>query len=268
MRRSFAGVLLALGVLALGVAISGWFLQRSTLDPPRAGENASAIVADPQIRHEISSRVATVTAKVMKVDTMTVEAIVSSVADHPRSGPLFAKLVTDAQAHLIGVRERPVVLTNDQLAGIVRTQVVGTLPQTIVPVPYSSTLDLARQIVRWAVPGAALVGLILVLLALSTRPDRSTVARGLGVGLVGVGALTGIFGYLVPRFLVAFVSDSVWARIPARLADADRAKVIAIVGVSFAVSVALLASAGMLRRERRWSAPVNMGRYSEQRGWR
>ncbi|MEI2706743.1 MAG: hypothetical protein V9E89_16185 [Ilumatobacteraceae bacterium] len=91
--------------------------------------------------------------------------------------------------------------------------------------------------------------------------------RSLGFGLMALGAAVTVMGYILPRFVVPAVSSSVWAKVPPILADEERWLVIGATVVLVAAGGALIVSAGMINRQRRWSTPINTYRYSEERRW-
>jgi len=76
-----------------------------------------------------------------------------------------------------------------------------------------------------------------------------------------------VLGYLIPRFALPALSDSFWADVPARLANDSLPLLIAMVGILGTVGFMLLVGTGLLRRRRRWNAPVSTYRYREERRW-
>ena len=91
--------------------------------------------------------------------------------------------------------------------------------------------------------------------------------RSLALGLLLLALLALILGYLVPKFLVPALNDSVWAHMPARLADDSLPLLIGLELMLIGSALALLAGTGMMQRRRRWSTPVSTYRYSEERSW-
>ena len=128
-------------------------------------------------------------------------------------------------------------------------------------------MEVANEVLGWLVPVAAIATVIFVLFGVTAHPDRSSLIRSLGVGLLLLALLTALFGYVVPKFAVPALSDSVWARIPAALADDTMPLLVGMELVLVGAAVALLAGTGVLTRRRSWSAPVKVQRYSEDRHW-
>jgi hypothetical protein len=79
--------------------------------------------------------------------------------------------------------------------------------------------------------------------------------------------LIAVLGSNVPRFGLPAFSDSIWADVPARLAN-DSLPL--LVGLAILLGVGgfmLLVGTGLLKRRRRWNAPVSTYRYREERPW-
>ena len=77
--------------------------------------------------------------------------------------------------------------------------------------------------------------------------------------------IVAIIGYLVPRFVIGLASDTVWANIPARMADAALPLLIGLELLLLGGALGIFAGSGMVRRRRRWNAPINTYRYTQDR---
>ena len=267
MRRTLAGFLFTLSFISLCVAAGGWLLQRTVFDPDQTAEAAPQVLSDTDIRQTLATKIAEAAAPALGRSTIEVEALVNSVMDNPQGAAVVAAVLHDAHARMIGELDAPVFITPKQLVQIVRHEAVGELPPIVVKVPQIAVLDVVRVVLRWAVPLAAIAALVLFALGLTAHPDRAVLLRSMGVGLIALGVCVVALGYVVPKFVVPLLTDSVWAGVPPVLADHNRVLVFGLALVLVAGGVALIASAGMMRQQRRWSTPVNTYRYTEERRW-
>ena len=89
----------------------------------------------------------------------------------------------------------------------------------------------------------------------------------LGLGLLVMAALVLLFAYVIPKLVPTLLTDSVYARIPQRLADQALPWTIASVLVLTGGGLALFAASSRMGRGRRWSTPVSTYRYREERNW-
>lgn len=266
-RRTLAGLLFALSYAALCVAAGGWLLQRTAFDPATTKSAAHEILKDSAIKNEVTKLVAEATASTLGQDPIAVEALVTTVANHPDGARFMEGFIGQAHAKLIGARDEPVTITPEEMVQIVRNQAVAGLPAVEVPVPRVGALNITRQILDWAVPLTAIAFVIFFLLGMTTHPDRSALVRSLGFGLLILAVVVIMLGYVVPRYAIPALTDSPWGRVPAVLADQWRLLVIGAVIALAAAGCLLLISAELIRRRRRWSTPINTYRYSEQRHW-
>lgn len=267
MRRTLAGFLFALSYAALCLAAGGWLLQRTVLDPEQTADAADEILADKDIRQTLTTLISEATASSLGRSEIEVEALVNSVLDNPQGATIISSVLQDAHARMIGELRAPVFITAKELVQIVRHEAVGELDPIVVKVPEIAILGVARVVLRWAVPLAAIAAIVLFGLGLTAHPDRPVLLRSMGIGLIVLGLCVGIVGYLVPKFLVPLLTDSVWAGVPPVLADHNRILVFGLSVLLIAGGAALIASAGMMRQQRRWSTPINTYRYTEERRW-
>lgn len=268
MRRTLAGLLFGFAYLCAAIAVSGYLLQRTAFDPDRTADLADVVLEDPAITATLSNVIADATADALGApDKQAVRNLVAQVAKTPGGAALFAEVLHDSHAHLIGEQKEPVQITAQQMVQIVRNEAVGNLPPVTLPVPKVTALDFLRRILALLVPIAAVAAIGLAIVGFSTHPERGVLFRSLGFGLILLAVLVTVLGYLIPRFAVPALDDSAWARVPARLADDSLPLIIAVDLLLVGAGLALLAGSGMLQRRRRWSSPVSTYRYSEERRW-
>jgi len=266
-RRTLAGLIFGLAFVCASLAISGWFLQRAAFDPGRTGDLASVVLKDSRVKAAISNDIADAVADQRGLDRTAVRQTVAAVADTPQGAALFAKVLHDAHARLIGQLKGPVRITGAQMVQLVRNQIVADMPSITLPVPHVTALDRIRTVLRWMVPFGALLAVGFFVIGFMLHPNRSALAHSLGYGMVLLALLITVLGYLVPRFSLPALSDSFWADVPAHLANDSLPLLTVMVVVLTAGGFVLLVGTGLLRRRRRWNAPVSTYRYREERTW-
>jgi uncharacterized metal-binding protein len=266
-RRTLAGLLFGLAYACASLTIAGFLLQRVALDPSNSASAAGVVLADSAVRTEVVHLIADNVASQLKLDQATTRITVAKVAANPAGQKLLSQVIHDAHAHLVGVQKAPVRITGAELVSIARTQAASTLPPLTLPVPRIAVLDVTRQILRWALPIAGLATLVLLGLGFAAHPEKGALFRSLALGLLFLALMVAVLGYLVPKFLVPALSDSVWARVPALLADDSLPMLAGVELVLLAGAMGLMVGTGIVRRQRRWSTPVSTYRYNEERRW-
>jgi hypothetical protein len=274
-RRTLAGLLFGLACLCASLTLAGFLLQRTAFDPDYSAAHADVVLADPEIRAHIIDVIATDLAQQATTlapgdPNLTPQALhdrVTLVAGTKPGADLLAEVVHDSHAKLIGAQTEPVMISTQQLVDATQNQAVGVAQPVSMDVPTLGVLNIVRTALRWLVPLAAIATLALIVMGLAARPERSTLFRSLGLGLLFLALMTIVLGYLVPKFLVPVLSDDPWANAPARLADDMLPVLIGLELLLVGGALALLAGTGMMRRRQRWSTPVSTYRYQEERRW-
>jgi hypothetical protein len=251
-------------------------LQRTAFDPERTADSAETVLGDSAIRRELVDLIADAAAPQMA--PLTAEQIkndpnvgLNTLLGDPATAGLMATemavVLHDAHARLIGARQEPVQITDQQMRNIVRNEAVIGQPAITLPVPEVGVLSVARQVLTWLVPASAIAAVVFGVIGLTAHPDRSALLRSLGFGMLLLAVLIALLGYVLPKFALPAMHESPWARIPARLADDALPLLIAVDVILLGGGAALLACSGILRRRRRWSTPVSTYRYNEERRW-
>jgi len=225
------------------------------------------VLQDEGIKKELVRIIADNVAGQLGRDPIETRSVVAGVAGTKQGAALMAGIIHDAHARLIGERQAPVQITSAQLVELMRTQAVGDLPTITLPVPKVTALDLARRALQWILPIAAIATLVFTALAFTAHPERSALFKSLALGLLLLGVLVALLGYVVPKFVVPALSDSVWANAPAQLVDDSVPLLIGLELLLVGGAAALFAGTGIVRRRRRWSAPVNTARYNDEQRW-
>ena len=257
----------ALAYACVSLAIAGFLLQRTAFDPNHSADAADVVLGDSKLRTELANLIADSVAANLGMNQADMRLRVQVIASTEPGAKLMSEIIHDAHAHLIGEQKTPVQVTGSQLVDATQIAAAIDVPAITIPIPKVTPLEIANDVLGWLVPIAGLATVIFVLFGITAHPDRSSLLKSLGVGLLLLAVLTALFGYVVPKFAVPALSESVWARIPAALADDTLPLLIGVELVLVGAAVALLAGTGVLSRRRSWSAPVKVHRYSEDRHW-
>ena len=267
MRRTLAGLIFGLAYVCASLAISGWLLQRSAFDPGRTGDLAKIVLQDTRIKTQITNTIADAASSQRGLDQATTRQTVSAVASTDQGAALLSKVLHDAHARLIGELKGPVRITGAQMVLVVRNQVVADMPPLTLPVPRVNSLDRIRRVLHWVIPFGALFAVGFFVIGFMLHPHRSALMHSLGYGMVLLALLIIVLGYIVPRFVLPALSDNIWADVPARLANDSLPLLVGMAIVLGGGGLMLLVGTGLLRRRRRWNAPVSTYRYREERQW-
>ena len=267
MRRTLAGLIFGLAYACASLAISGWLLHRSAFDPDRTSDLAPVVLQDERIKTELTNTIADAAAEQRGLDKAATRQTVRAVASTPQGAALLGQVLHDAHARMIGQLTGPVRITGAQMVQIVRNEAVADIPSITLPVPRVSSLDLIRRILRWTIPFGALFAVGFFVIGFMLHPNRSALVHSLGYGMVLLALLIVVLGYIVPRFALPTLSDSMWADVPARLANDSLPLLVGLTIVLGGGGAMLLVGSGLLGRRRRWNAPVSTYRYREERRW-
>jgi hypothetical protein len=265
-RRGLAGLLFFIAAICLALAAGGWYLQRVAFDTARSGDLARIVLREAEIRAEIATVAGQATAQTLGVPAEQIQAQVDTLAQSDAGADLMRQIVTDAHAKLIGERTAPVEITGAQLVQLTRNEAVGGLPPVVLPVEEVGVLSTIREALRWAVPIAAVVGALALLLGIVAHPRKADAAFGIGTFCILAGIVALGLGFLVPVYLLPVLTDNVWvAAIPAVARYALPVVIVASV-VLVAGGLALMIGAAAARRRKAWSSPVPI-RYGDQHRW-
>lgn len=266
-RRTLAGLLFGLAYACASLSIAGFLLQRTAFDPDRSAGAADVVLGDEALKQELVVFIADNVAESLGLDGGQMRERVNQIAGTADGAKLMAEIIHDAHAHLIGEQEEPVTITGQQLYEVTRLEAAIVVPPIELPVPKVTALEIANTTLDWLLPIAALATLVFAGLGFTAHPDRTALFESLAWGLLLLAVLAALLGYVIPKFLVPALSDSVWANVPARLADDSLALLIGLEFVLVGGALGIFAGGGMMRRRRRWSTPVSTYRYNEERRW-
>lgn len=266
MQRSLAGVLFLLAAVAFGLAVGGWWLQRTVLTPADTRGQTEAILDNAEIRLEISTVVAAATSSTLAQTPNEIASFVDPIIASRPGAAVMADIVEQAHRRLLGDDE-PVRVSGAQMVEIVRDERVAELSPVTLPVPEVGTLKLLDTVTTWMPPIMAVIGVILTLLAFVTRPERGEVVRALGELGVSLGASLLVFGYLLPVFLVPAIDDNTWTQAAPRLALRSAPLVVVATVILAVGGVVLIVASASTGKRKQWSTPLSVARYRDDRSW-
>jgi hypothetical protein len=277
-RRSFAGLFFGIAFTCACLAICGFVLQRTAFSPSNTERSADVILDDSELEQELVALIAEAAAPAIPAGTFpgTAEAptpaqvaqyVSDNVLNTDAGAELVAGFLRDAHAKLIGDTDEDPTITSAQIVQIVRNEAAAGLNPITIPVPRVAALAIAKDITSWLVPILALAALAFLVLCFLAHPERAALIRTLGLGLLVLAALILLFAYVIPKLVPTLLTDSVYARIPPRLADQALPLTIGAVLVLTGGGLALFVASSRMGRSRRWSTPVSTYRYREERNW-
>ncbi|MET0146601.1 MAG: hypothetical protein ABW328_17700 [Ilumatobacteraceae bacterium] len=267
MRRGLAGLLFFVAAIGLALAAGGWWLQRVAFDTSHSGDLADVVLEDAAIRDEITTAAADAAAATLGVPAADLKARIDALAQTQEGAALMRQIVVDSHGRLIGERAEPVQITADELVQLTRDQRAAALPPVTLPVEEVGVLATIDDVLRWAVPIAAAVGGVALLLGLVAHPRKADAVFGIGAFCILAAVFAVLLGWVVPVFLLPALDDSTWSAVIPAIAQDSLPIVVGAAIVLAAGGLALMIGAAAARRRRDWSSPVAINRYGDQRRW-
>ena len=273
------------------VAISGFVLQRTAFSPSNTESSAGVVLGDAAVEQELVDRIAVAAAPQIPPGGIPGAAgqptpqnvsdfITQHVLNTGEGTELLSGILRNAHAKLIGDEcvaredgsaacdaEGNPQITGQQMVQIVRNESVAGVEPIVLEVETVGALEVAKNITRWLVPILAFAALAFLVLCFLAHPERAALIRTLGLGLLVLAALILLFAYVIPKLVPTLLTDSVWARIPPRLADDSLPLTLGAVLLLTGGGLALFVASSRMGRSRRWSTPVSTYRYREERNW-
>ncbi len=273
-RRSLAGLLFGLASICGSLALSAFWLQFTAFSPDRAKGAAEAVLQDDDIKNEIARLIANQTVQKLNestgtpgIDTEPVKQLVFDNLKTAEGAKLLANVVADAHARLIGSSDKLVQITPEQMVPLVGNEIAMTSPTITLPVEKVSVLNVMRQVLKWLVPVAAGLAVVLLLLGFAAHPEKAELFRSLGVLLLGMALLLVVVGYVVPTVVLPLFTKDVWVGAVPRLAADSLPLLLGMTLILIGAGVGCLAGASASRRRDRWSQPIRRTSYREERRW-
>lgn len=267
-RRSLAGLLFGLASIVGSLAVSGFWLQYTAFSPGHTRSTAAAVLQDRAIKNELAKVIAEATAAQMpELPPLAIQQVVVQVASTTQGAALMADIVADAHAHLIGATDKPVEITSEQLVQVVRDERASAVPSVTLPVPRVAALSAIRQILKWLVPIAGGIAVVLMILGFAAHPEKAELLRSLAFLFFGMALLLAIVGYVVPAYVVPLFTDNVWIGALPRLARDSLPLLAGLTLLLFGAGLGCLAAASASKRRDRWSQPIRRTSYRDERRW-
>ncbi len=271
MERSLAGMLFLVAAVAISLSAGAWWMQRIVFTPDSTRDTAAAILEDPDIRIELNTVVSGSAAPAIgwtfsELSTYLEEQILSTRAGAAMMGPIIEEI----HDRIIGNRDdEPVRITGVQMVEIVRDQRAVDAQTVTLPIEPIGTLRTFNTLVGWMIPIGAGLGLLLIALAVITRPDRRDVLRGLGEFGVAMTASMLLFGYAVPVHLLTAIENRTWTHAIPQLAQRTLPVVLGIAIVFAVAGVGLIVASATGGKRKQWSTPLSVARYrgGDNPGW-
>lgn len=231
-------------------------------------ETAEAVLSDSTIRDELVRVITDASATTLGRTPTELSATVRQVLSTKSGAAIITDVLRDAHARIIGdLDDRAAVISTQQLVDVVRDERAAVVPPVTLDIEEVTSFGVVNGLLDWVVPLSGIGVVVFLVLCFLARPERAALVRTLGLGLVLLGALVIVFGFVVPTFLPTAISDSPWARVPARVAGDAASLTVFVALVLAAGGLAMFGASTRMGRSRRWSTPVSTYRYREERRW-
>jgi hypothetical protein len=258
-------MLIISGVL-IALSISTWWFQRVAFTPSADADRAHAILADPDIRAEVATVVASADAPVLGQSPTQLKEFIEQIVGLRAGSALMTDVVADAHARLIGDLDEPVRISGPVQVTIVRDERVATMAAVTVPVQEVGSLSIVNELAGWMTIVSGVLGILALVVGIVMRPERGEAPFAVATGFGTLAGLLIVFGYLAPLVALPALSQTTWMGLFPQLANHFRTLTLAFALTSGAIAIGLLYVSGGLR-QRRQSTPLSMGRFREQQRW-
>lgn len=267
-RRSLASLLFGFAAIAGSLALSGFWLQQTAFSPGHTRSNAAAVLEDTEIKTSLAQAISAATvAQIPQFTPVDIQSIVLQTASTGQGAALLAGIIGDAHAHLIGANDKPVQITSDQLVEILRDERVAIVPTFDLAVPRVGALSAMREILKWLVPIAAGLMVLLIVLGFAAHPEKPELLRSMAILFFGFALLLVIIGYVVPAFVVPLFTSSAWVNAIPRLAGDSLPLLLGLTVLLCAAGLGCVAGGAASKRRDRWSQPIRRSSYRDERRW-
>ena len=274
-RRSVAGVILGVSLLAGSFAWWGFVSLRTVLDQDRSPEVAEELLDNDEVREQlvdnISSALITAIPDEVPVSDEVVDAAAAQVLTNPAIEELILQAFTDTHAAFLGNGDAPESIDLTAVAEAARSAAVETAPQLEAVLPPAPALNVplpteripdaspVKSFLEGVVPVVALGSVIGAAVALLATTDRPGVLRRAGRWGLTTAAVYLILGLGVPWLLRRFAPDGaeVFAALLAALLRAMLVPsiVLGVIGAGLLLLSGAWAIGGSARRSRPGVAP-------------
>jgi hypothetical protein len=267
-RRSLAGLLFGLASIAASLAVSSFWLQYTAFSPGHTRGAVAAVLEDKDIKNEVAKLIADATAaQFPEIPPVQLQQNIVDNLNKGAGAKLLADTVSEAHARLIGERKEPVQITPQELVEIVRDERAFVVPAFTLPVPEVGPLSVMRQVLKWLVPIAGGIAVLLIVLGFAAHPEKPELMHSLAFLLFGIALLLIIIGYVIPAFVVPLFTDNVWVGALPRLANDSLPMLLVLALLLCGGGLACLIGATASKRRDRWSQPIRRTSYREERRW-
>jgi hypothetical protein len=249
-RRAVATLFIVVGLVVGAVTLTGWWLRRTAFVTSRTERIASSILGDPVLRDDLARRISTQVAPQLGTDAVTVRQVVDATLARPEVAGVFASVLGDIHARLIGMRSGPVLIGPELLTAALGDARAQALPAVSIQVPKIDQLDSARRFLDRYVARGALIALVLLVLGLALHPWRAAAVGMIGIGLLATAVLIVSVGYLLPVRAVPALSDEPWLAVVPDVARDQQPVLVAVTVLLVGAALACLFGAGLLARRR------------------
>lgn len=250
------------------MGVGTFWLDRVAFSPDSDTDAAHAILADDDIRDQVTTLVASVDAPELGMSPNELRAFLDTIATWRAGAAVMRGFIGDAHARVIGDFDEPVTIPAATQVQMVRHEGVSLVPPITVPVEEVGSLAFVNTVVGWTWIVTLGLGIVVGLLGLFVRPERGEFVFALGIGAMSTGVSIVFFGWLIPATALGALSEDLWTNVFPRLAANSRTFTFVTAFVLIVIGVILAFGTGALKPRRASSTPLAATRYrSEPRGW-
>lgn len=228
MERTLARLLLSVGLLAASLTLSGWWTQRTVLDPSQTSRMVDAVVSQPEVRDELVKVISTEVAQRTGLPQAQVAATVKGHFNANTDLSFLGPLVTQAHSRLLGDTTGPVTLDPALVAPLVGPELAQKAGTLSWDVPTVAPLKRAKSGLGSLLSLGLLLATGLVTAGFLLHPRKDHALRMIGGWAIGACFWQLAVAYLFPVVILPHLTDNPWVGIASALA---RARLAPLVGI-------------------------------------
>jgi len=252
----------------MALSVGTFWLDRVAFSPSGSTDAAHAILADDDIRDQVTDLVAAVDAPQLGMSPSELGTFLDTIATWRAGAAVMRGFIGDAHARVIGDRDDPVAISAGVQVEMVRHEGVALMPSITLPVEEVGSISAAKTIVGWTWVVSIGLAVGLGLLGLFVRPEAGEFLLALSAGFIATGISLIFFGWLIPATMLGALSTDLWTNVFSRLAADARTVTFVSAFILIAIGAGISFGTGGLRTRRSSSTPLAASRYrGEQRGW-
>ncbi len=226
--RALARIFLSLGLLAASLTLSGWWTERTMLDPHQTSRMVDSVVSQPKVRAELVKVISTAVAQQSGVPQAQVAAIVESRLEANTDLSFLGPVITDAHSRLLGDSTGPVQLDPALVTPLIGEDLAKQAGPLTWNVPTVAPLKSAKDRLSSLISLGLLLSIGFVTAGFLLHPRKDKALRMVGAWAIGACLWQLAVAWVFPVVVLPRLTDNPWVGIASGVAEARLAPLVGI----------------------------------------